>query len=192
MLGSVLGHDDDFIGRQLHRKRVEPDRLLDRIPLLDDLQAAWFLLQNCAAPRANFCCAFLPPHLSAGYAAAHDSAVARCPAELLEQGDMSFPPTSLHAAQLARFGGLGFRPRCNDSNAAHWACWQDTLPVIHARARCRHQTPPSLARRRRPSAIAAAVVVQSHLRQAGYDHRLGRTVIWPLRPELHEILAEAS
>ena len=104
MLGSVFGHDDDFIGRQLHRKRVEPDRLLDRNPLLDDLQAAWFLLQNCEAPRANFCCAFLPPHLTAGYAAAHDSDVA---SELLEQGDMSFPPTSLHAAQR----GLGSAPR---------------------------------------------------------------------------------
>ena len=49
VLGCPLGHED-FVARQLQRKRADQDRLLDRIPTLDDLQAAWLLLQSCAAP----------------------------------------------------------------------------------------------------------------------------------------------
>ena len=34
-------------------KRLEHDRLLSRIPAVEDLQAAWLLLRSCACPRAN-------------------------------------------------------------------------------------------------------------------------------------------
>ena len=90
MLGSPLGHED-FVARQLQRKRADQDRLLERIPTLDDLQAAWLLLQSCAAPRANYLLRILPPHLTADYAAAHDASVARCLAALLEQGETPLP-----------------------------------------------------------------------------------------------------
>ena len=62
-------------------------------PTLDDLQAAWLLLQSCAAPRANYLLRILPPHLTADYAAAHHASVARCLAALLEQGETPLPPT---------------------------------------------------------------------------------------------------
>ncbi|CAE7215665.1 unnamed protein product [Symbiodinium sp. KB8] len=49
----------------LATKRTEHDRLLTRIPEVPDLQAAWLLLQYCAAPRANY---LLRNHLAAhGY-----------------------------------------------------------------------------------------------------------------------------
>ena len=144
---SPLGHEA-FVARQLQRKRADQDRLLERIPTLDDLQAAWLLLQSCAAPRANYLLRILPPHLTADYAAAHDASVTRCLAALLEQGETPLPPTGERAAQLAqRFGGLGLRSAVADSAAAHWASWQDTLPVIRARAPgSRRTTPSSLAR----------------------------------------------
>ena len=50
VLGSPLGHDA-FVARQLNSKREEQDRLLQRIPALDSLQAAWLLLLFCAPPR---------------------------------------------------------------------------------------------------------------------------------------------
>ena len=98
-------------------------------------------------------------------AGAHDTAVARCLAALVEQGGAPFPPTSLRAAQLAqRFGGLGLRSALDDSSAA------PTLPVVHALA-------PAAAARvlhalRGGAALpstAAAVTAQAQLRQAGYD-----------------------
>ena len=90
VLGSPLGHGA-FVARQLNSKREEQDRLLQRIPALDSLQAAWLLLLFCAAPRANYLLRILPPHLTADYAVAHDVAVARCLAALLEHGNAPLP-----------------------------------------------------------------------------------------------------
>eukprot|EP00439_Symbiodinium_sp_Y106_P004436 s3134_g1.t1 len=61
VLGSPLGHDA-FVAHYLQSKRAEHDRLLQRIRQ-DDLQAAWLLLQSCAAPRANYLLRILPPAL---------------------------------------------------------------------------------------------------------------------------------
>ena len=83
VLGSPLGHDA-FVAHHLQSKRAEHDRLLQRIPHLDDLQAAWLLLQPCTTPRANYLLRILPPHLTAAYATTHDSAIAQCLANLLE------------------------------------------------------------------------------------------------------------
>ena len=133
VLGSPLGHDA-FVAHHLQSKRAEHDRLLQRIPHLDDLQAAWLLLQPCTAPRANYLLRILPPHLTAAYATTHDSAIAQCLANLLEL-EGSLTPCTVRAAQLPqRFGGLGLRCASSDRHAAHWASWCDTLPVVQARA----------------------------------------------------------
>ena len=119
----------------LARKREDQDRLLQRLPGLDDLQAAWLVLQSCAVPRANYLLRILPSHLTAAYGESHDAAVARCLATLLEHEAAPLPHQSLSTAQLAqRFGGLGLRSATSDRFAAHWASWCDTFPVIHARA----------------------------------------------------------
>ena len=124
MLGSPLGHDA-FVARQLNLKREEQDRLLQRMPALDSLQAAWLLLLFCAAPRANYLLRILPPHLTADYAVAHDVAVARCLAALLEHGNAPLPQAGLRAAQLPqRFGGLGLR----SAFPAGTALWPPQLP----------------------------------------------------------------
>eukprot|EP00439_Symbiodinium_sp_Y106_P075626 s1173_g15.t1 len=73
-----------FSARYLACKREDQDRLLQRLPGLGDLQAAWLVLQSCAALRANYLLRILPPHLTAAYAESRDAAVARCLATLLE------------------------------------------------------------------------------------------------------------
>ena len=170
VLGSPLGHDA-FVARQLRRKRDDQDRLLQRIPTVDDLQAGWLLLHSCAATRANYLLRILPPHLTAEYATEHDAAVARCLATLLEQGDAPLPSWSLDTARLAqRFGGLGLRSASSDRFAAHWASWCDTMPVIQARA-------PAAAARLRAAlqgdgalpSSAAATQALAHLRDLGYE-----------------------
>ena len=99
------------------------------------LTTSWLLLRYCAAPRANYLLRVLPPALSEEYAAAHDTAVARCLAQLLGYADAPLPEEAARAAQLAaRLGGLGLRCARADRHAAHWASWCDALPVVRDRA----------------------------------------------------------
>ena len=169
VLGSPLGHDA-FVAHHLQSKRAEHDRLLQRIPHLDDLQAAWLLLQSCATPRANYLLRILPPHLTAAYATAHDSAIAQCLANLLEL-EGSLTPCTVRAAQLPqRFGGLGLRCASSDRHAAHWASWCDTLPVVQARAPAAAER---LLRALRGEGVlpcaAAAILARQHLCDCGFD-----------------------
>ena len=53
VLGTPFG-SDAYIECQLARKREAHNRLLQAIPSINDLQAAWLLLRYCAAPRANY------------------------------------------------------------------------------------------------------------------------------------------
>ena len=173
VLGTPLGADA-FVQHQLRLKREAQDCLLQRIPAVDDLQAAWLLLRYCAAPRANYLLRVLPPGETADYARQHDDAISGCLATLLGFADAPLPDDALRAAQLAmRFGGLGLRSAQEDRHAAYWASWRDTLPVIQARA-------PGVAARllqalQSPAATAAATTIASaqqaaaYLRAQGYD-----------------------
>ena len=111
--------------RQLRIRRAAQDRLLERIPRVQDLQASWLLLRYCAAPRSNYLLRILPPALSEEYAG-HDTAVARCLVQLLGYADALLPEDAVTAAQLAaRLGGLGLRA---NHHAAHWASWCECAP----------------------------------------------------------------
>ena len=164
MLGSPLGHDA-FVAGQLNSKREEQDRLLQRIPALDSLQAAWLLLLFCAAPRANYLLRILPPHLTADYAVAHDVAVARCFAALLEHGRApltqrpAFEPLSCPSASVdlacARPPPIAM-PRIGRPGATR------SQSSVHALVRALSGEEPL------PS-TAAAVLARAHLRQIGFD-----------------------
>ena len=133
VLGTPFG-SDAYVQQRLALKREEHDRLLQRIPSVPDLQAAWLLLHYCAVPRANYLLRSLPPAATAAYASSHDAAVSSCFSVLLGLADAPLPPQPARAARLAlRFGGLGLRAADADRHAAYWASWMDTLPVIQAR-----------------------------------------------------------
>ena len=53
VLGTPLGHAD-FIRAHLEKTAVEHQVLLDRIPLVEDVQSTWLFLVHCAAARANY------------------------------------------------------------------------------------------------------------------------------------------
>ena len=53
VLGTPLGHPS-FVQGHLERKAAEQRTLLERIPLVRDLQSAWVLLLYCATTRANY------------------------------------------------------------------------------------------------------------------------------------------
>ena len=54
VLGTPLGHAD-FIRDHLEKIAAEHQVLLDRIPLVGDVQFAWLLLVHCAAAMAPLC-----------------------------------------------------------------------------------------------------------------------------------------
>ena len=70
-------------------------------------------------PELTTCCAYCPPHLTAAYATAHDSAMAQCskaPSHIELCGQPNYPRAG---PALCRMG----------ENTAHWASWSHTLPV---------------------------------------------------------------
>ena len=62
------------------RHNIQFDVALPRRPVasLPDLQAAWLLLNHCAAPRANYYLRALPPGVTAEFARCHDLALWSC------------------------------------------------------------------------------------------------------------------
>ena len=55
ILEAPLGHPD-FVSAHLERTIAEHAVLLERIPLVPDIQSAWLLLVHCAQARATFIC----------------------------------------------------------------------------------------------------------------------------------------
>ena len=53
VLGTPLGHPS-FVQGHLEKKAAEQRTLMERIPLVRDLQSAWLLLLHCATARANY------------------------------------------------------------------------------------------------------------------------------------------
>ena len=95
-VGTPLGHAD-FVRSHLESVREEQDVLLDRIPVVPNLQAAWLLLSHCAATRANFVLRTVRPELAMDYAVSHDRAIWRCMTQILgihAECARTFPPDS--------------------------------------------------------------------------------------------------
>ena len=82
VLGTPLGHDD-FVAHHLREVAREQQELLDKIPLVKDLQCAWLLLLHCAAARANYQLRSVRPSATEEYARTHDEGVWQCLANLL-------------------------------------------------------------------------------------------------------------
>ena len=135
MLGTPVGQPA-FLEATLTDGRRQHDHLLQRLPLLKDLQAEWLLLSYCANARANYTTRTLPPHATEAFARAHDDSLWSALDTLLG----GLPPCehSLDTAkQLAslprRLGGLGLRSAARGRAAAWWASWADALPVLNKR-----------------------------------------------------------
>ena len=130
VLGTLLG-TDAFVQRQLRIKHVARDRLLERIPHVEDPQASRLLLRcYCAAPRANYLLHVLPPLVTTelshgawpGFSARRTP---RCQKTPQVQPNLRRGLGDLACVRCARA----------DCHAAHWASWCDALPVVCDRAR---------------------------------------------------------
>ena len=98
---------------RLAQKREEHDRLLQRIPLVRDSQAA----------STTSICALRPAATAAYAAVSHGSAVTRCLATLLGHADAPLPPQSERAAHA-----------CEKPQRTAMPLTRPSLPVIQARS----------------------------------------------------------
>ena len=71
VLGTPLGHTE-FITAQLEMFTAEHETLLDRIPLIEDVQSAWSILVHCAAARANYVARVVEPLTARQLCERHD------------------------------------------------------------------------------------------------------------------------
>ena len=77
VLGTPSGQVE-FIRAHLDLKTAEHQVLLDRIPLLENTQAAWLLVVHCAGARANYIARVVEPGTAEDFCRAHDERLWRC------------------------------------------------------------------------------------------------------------------
>ena len=134
VLGAPLGHPS-FVQAFLVKKIEDQRTLLDRIPLLADLQASWLLLLHCAAARANYLLRVVEPGAAAQYASSHDEGLWNCLCAILQVDSVQTWATRDAATMPLVLGGIGLRSAMRTRKPAFWASWADSLPMIHARHR---------------------------------------------------------
>ena len=118
ILGIPLGHPE-YVQNQLQRVSASHKQLLERIPSVQDLQAAWLLLLYCAGTRANFLLRAIPPAQTEEYAVNHTASLKECLTRIL---GADIPPESWEVANLPlSLGGLGLRSAPRVSKAAYWS-----------------------------------------------------------------------
>ena len=83
VLGTPLGHPD-FVQAHLDKLTAQHQILLDRIPYVEDTQAAWLLLVHCAAARANYIARVVAPLAAEQFCDTHDMGLWRCLCSILQ------------------------------------------------------------------------------------------------------------
>ena len=129
VLKAQVGHPD-YIQNFLTQKSLEHDRLLEMIPQVPDVQAAWLLLY-CASTRANFFLRTVAPEFTLEFAERHDEQVFKCLSKVL-QTEMLHPHNHEAAAMPFTLGGSGLGNAQTTRDAAHWGSWADSLEMIRA------------------------------------------------------------
>ena len=132
ILGTPLGHPD-FVRASLESKNASHQRFLDRIPLLQDVQASWLLLVHCAAARANYMTRVVEPGATQEFSTRNDAALWNCLCQIMQIPTTQLDDVRETASTPMKLGGLGLRSARRISEAAYWASWADSLPMIQQR-----------------------------------------------------------
>ena len=113
----------------LAKKSDEHQVLMDRIPLVQDLQAVWLLLFYCAGSRATFWLRSVRPQFTADFADAHDRQMWECFNQLMGIASFSAKAKQYITIPLS-LGGVGLSSANRSRDSAHWSSWADSLPMI--------------------------------------------------------------
>ena len=129
VLGAPIG-TEQYVQQFLRHSLANHKPLLDQLPQIADLQAAWLLLLYTASPRSNYLLRLLPPARTRGFAADHDLEVTRCLTQLLQTNQLPVDAAARAHLPLA-MGGLGLMSASHLAVPAFWASWADAVPVLH-------------------------------------------------------------
>ena len=121
--------------------------LLDRIPLLGDLQSLSLLLVYCAAARADNMSRVVEPDAAREFCRRHDAAVWRCFCTFTQIEEWQPRDVRDTASMPLVLGGLGLRSASRTSKPAYWASWADCLSMVQRR----HPHVAAVLQHRRPS-----------------------------------------
>ena len=131
VLGVPIGQPE-FVHDFLEAKSREHATLFQRVPWVQDTQAAFLLLLVSGSTRANFWLRTVKPELTESFAEHHDASVWRCLSNIL--GTPSAPDGAQVIATLASSaGGLGLSSAHRVRIAAHFASWADALRMVRKR-----------------------------------------------------------
>ena len=107
VLGTPLGHED-FVAAHLAQVLRKHQTLLERIPMVQDVQCAWALLLHSAASRANYQVRVVRPELTGEFGQGHDEGVWRCLCNILRVHPESGGGLARgHCEFAAGFGRIG-------------------------------------------------------------------------------------
>ena len=118
-----------------HMDRTARDHqtLLDRIPLLQDVQAAWLLLLHCASARANYLVRVVEPASAREFCDIHDDRMWQCLEAILQTPFADVEEVRSFGSLPMVLGGIGLRSAARTSKPAYWASWGDSVAMIRRR-----------------------------------------------------------
>ena len=132
ILGTPLGHPD-YVRAHMDRAVRDHQTLLDRIPLLQDVQAAWLLLLHCASARANYLVRVVEPASAREFCDIHDDRMWQCLEAILQTRFADVEEVRNFGSLPMVLGGIGLRSAARTSKPAYWASWGDSLAMIRRR-----------------------------------------------------------
>ena len=117
ILGVPVGQPE-FVLSCLERKSEEHSTSFQRIPVVEDPQAAWLLLLMCVSTRANHWLRCVRPDLTKAFAHRHDASVWRLRQilRITQFHDVAKVTASLPFS----VGGLGLPAASRSREGAHW------------------------------------------------------------------------
>ena len=126
-----LGHSawaPEFVRAHLERIGQEHQILLDRIPLIQDVQCAWLLLLHRASARARV----VEPGSTRNFCEVHDASLWKCLEAILQMPLEGAEVKSIGSLPMV-LGGIGLQSAMRTSTPAYWASWCDSLAMIRRR-----------------------------------------------------------
>ena len=132
ILGTPLGHPD-YVRAHMDRVARDHQTLLDRIPLLQDVQAAWLLLLHSASARANNLVGVVEPASAREFCDIHDDRMWQCLEAILQSRFADVEEVRNFGSLPMVLGGIGLRSAARTSKPACWASWGDSLAMIRRR-----------------------------------------------------------
>ena len=118
VLGTPLGHPE-FVRTNLELKSISHQTFLDRIPLLQDVQASWLLLVQCAAARANYMTRVVEPGATHDFCDRNDVVLWQCLSQIMQIPTTQPDDVRETASMPMVLGGLGLRSARRTSQAAY-------------------------------------------------------------------------